>query len=187
MSSEPLKVFALVGAGGSGKSEVYSKVSARIHKFKVMYTDLDQLKLDNRLVVSKFRYVSSWIEDVLKVAEMRIKVCLSDRCPYDTASFVKPSDQLFEIYREAMNELRARSIEVQTIYVYAPFDIIKERVARRLMSETWRRQYHENDEALLLKTFNFFESRRGFWDHIVDNSGDVISSARKVETILGLP
>lgn len=179
-----LQIFALVGPSGTGKSTVSSGVTANVGKFKVVYGSAQSVPLDNRLVLSKFDYLAAWFAKVLAMADAGAGVHLSDRCPYDLAAYVKPGDDLAALVGEAMMELGEKGIDVRTIYIRTSLDTMRQRIRLRLGQEPWRRNFHEDDDAVVQRSFDYFERQRARWDFTVQNEDLASIAAVEVDAIL---
>ena len=55
-------VYAIIGPCGAGKTSILKKMPGKVQKFQEGYVqkDIETIFIDNRLYLSKLRYLSSW-------------------------------------------------------------------------------------------------------------------------------
>jgi thymidylate kinase len=85
-----------------------------------------------------------------------------------------------------MEELdRYFEINVRTLYLRAPLDVVQRRVADRLAREPWRKRYHDDDDGFLRKTYDYYEDHISEWDFVISNDREIAESIREVRGIIG--
>ena len=189
MNKSPLRIFAIVGSCGAGKTSVLSRLPAEvlIHKEGYIEKDDESRYIDNRLYHSKLRYMSAWFMNMYDYSDKGYPLVVSDRCPYDNAAYVESPTLLFELVEKMMLELtnlKDRTISIETIYLRVRFNVCSDRVSKRLLAEPKRVNYHENNRAFLKKTWKFYEDFNAKWDHVVENNDDIESTVERVKQII---
>jgi thymidylate kinase len=182
-----MKVYSLIGPCGSGKSTLISKFPGNIKKHKESYLkkDEDTVFIDNRLNLSKIRYLNSWYLSVIDLKKQNYDRIVSDRCPYDVAAYVNDQEAQFKMVEVYMSELKENfGVENVTIYLRSEFETIKNRVSKRLPRESWRVRYHESDEFFLKKLFDYYEERKNRWDYVLENERDILEVSRDLMEIV---
>ena len=192
-----MKVFCITGPCGAGKSSVMQEVPARINrkviiKHKEGYKEQDEDKefvrrfyIDNLLHVSKLKYQAEWFNSCLKYQNEDKTVVLSDRSPIDTVSYVANREKYLEIVDKYFEEMTAKfGIKFYFIYFQVSPEVMLRRIADRLLRETWRKNYNEDDQDVMLRTRTFFEERLDRWDLVLDADGKVDKIADEVSNFI---
>jgi len=181
-----MKVFSLIGSCGAGKSTILDSMPSdiRTHKEGYVKQDNDEFFIDNKLYISKFRYVNSWFNSILNLKKKGHKRVISDRCPYDVAAYVHDPNIWFNLVEEAMNELRIFGVENFTIFLKSDLALVQDRVKNRLNRDVWRKKYHEDDKKFVEYTWRYFENRVNHWDFVVENNGSIDDAIEEVSEIV---
>jgi thymidylate kinase len=180
-------VFALIGPCGTGKTTILQYISGKIRTHKEGYVQKDsEVFIDNATYLSKLRYLSSWYLEIIKIKKARIRKVVSDRCPYDVCAYVDDQAIQHTMVQKYMGELEHHfGIKVRTLYLSVPFPIARKRVAERLAQQPWRKQYHEDDDRFLKKTYDYYEDHISEWNHVISNDRHIEESVRELRGIVG--
>ena len=186
---QPLRIFAIVGSCGAGKTSVLNQLPAGIlvHKEGYIEKDNETIFIDNQLYHSKLRYMSSWFLSMYEYSNKGYPLVVSDRCPIDNAAYVEKPALLFELIEQMMLELtklKDRKILIETIYIRVDFKVCRSRVKQRLLEEPMRVKYHEDNARFLKKTWQFYEDFSNKWDHVVDNNNNIGLAVESVKKII---
>lgn len=166
-----LTVLSLIGPSASGKSTVLNQLRDKHEVLEEKYMDLNKFKLDNRLLISKWAYLNYWLNNIILAKNEGLKFIITDRCPYDTCAYVtNHSEELFKILLESFNELNKIDIDIKTILMTADFDTLQERIDVRIQVEKNREFYNEKNTIHNQNAYNFFKSKKSYWDYIVDTT-----------------
>lgn len=166
-----LLVLSLVGPSGAGKSTVLNSIKSRNNILEEKYMELNKYKLDNRLVISKWTYIDYWFDSIMQAKGQNVKLLITDRCPYDTCAYVSNnSDELFKIISRSFHELEELGIIIKTVLVTGEFEDLQTRIVSRMKVEKQREFYHESNIEHNLKAYNFFKSKEGNWDYIINTT-----------------
>ena len=188
-------VIALVGPSGSGKTTIlnllapklrglmrnewssYIKGDGDIHKERYMDSNRQTIhghtlnEIDNALVVSKLNYLAGWLNSIRYKQAIGKGLVISDRCPYDVASYVEQPQVLLALAGAIRQDLDRLGILLRTILVSAGTDERRRRVADRLRWDPDRGDYKEGDVLFQDKTAAFFEHEKDVWDETIKSSG----------------
>ena len=167
-----MKVYAVTGPCGVGKTTAVNSLPGNIRRHKEGYMQLDDetIYIKNSLFLSKIRYLSSWCLNMIEINSQGVKLLVSDRCPFDVAAYVSNEELQFDIVKEYMKELDQNyGITVKTVYFRASFDFSMKNVRERIVREPGRIRYGENDVIFLRKTYDFFERKISSWDFVIDS------------------
>lgn len=165
------KVVAFVGPSAAGKTTALRALSDRYSLLPERYMELNRHSLDNRYVVSKWAYINYWFDGVLQANADRKELLLTDRCPLDTCAYVRSSQrELLAIIETAFDELRTTGIQIQLILLIAPFELLQQRIEKRLEIETKRQLYNEADTEHTRRAYDFYLSQEDRFDATIDTS-----------------
>ena len=172
-----MKVLCLIGPSGAGKSELIKQLPRSVARMREDYTGYDdKLYISNKLHFSKLRYLGGWFSNVIikmqNLSARRAELFLvSDRCPYDVCSFVEDRQKLMESVQMYIEELKySFGIELRTAYVRVEEEVMLRRIKTRLIEQSWRLKYHEDEDEYMRYTRDFFEKNIDKWNYIVENN-----------------
>jgi thymidylate kinase len=162
------KVVAFVGPGGSGKTTALSSLSESIPMVQSTYRSLNLHNLSARLVLSKWNYIGSWINEVLDAQAQGRTMLISDRAPLDTCAYISiGAEQLLELTSRSMEELASLGVEVTHVLMTADFDTLLRRVRERerLGSD---RPHASMDE--MVTAYRFYTDHAYLWNEVIDTT-----------------
>lgn len=202
-------VIALIGATGSGKTTLLDKLSPQlrtlahnewkpfvsgepdIHKEGYMGSNAVNIagkslpEIPNDLVISKLNYLASWLNSMRYKFIIGKGLVISDRCPYDVASYVERPEVLLALASSIRDELKAMGILLRTIWVTADSEERRRRVAERLTWHPERLDYREEDINFQEKTAQFFATNKDIWDETVKSTGVIGEDLKELRNAIG--
>lgn len=181
-----MKVFAIVGPSGSGKSSV-------INRFQSLgFTTMTEKYLDsypsqlinNRELLSKWSWSTRWIDHILEYKMRDTNIVMTDRCPLETVPYASDGNLILDPLKHILKELQNHDIWVKTIYLRVPHQICFRRCKARIEKEPKRVNYGETDWDYTASIHEFYEQcSKNLWDFTVETSGksiDDIASEIKI-------
>lgn len=166
-----LIVISFIGPSGVGKTTALNALGNRYNVLKEKYMELNIHGLDNRLMLSKWNYINNWFNEILKYRESGINTLLTDRSPIDPCAYVRnDSKSLLRTILTSYDEMSEMEIYIKKIYVTCDFEVLQERVTKRLENETQRLKYNEDKREHNLRAFEFYENNREYWDDSIDTT-----------------
>ena len=114
-------------------------------------------------------WVTKWIERVLILKDIVPDgTFFADRSPFSVL-FYAPNGRVLEpMLNELIEDMLASAgIEIVTVYIALPRDILWKQILTRLSIEPDRVKYNENSQDHMNTTVDFYESRKHLWNYIV--------------------
>ncbi len=167
-----MRVLSLVGPSGSGKTALLKELS-KYGCCTMMEGYIGSFPPDFSIheLLSKWMWISRWIERIWEIKIAGINEVFTDRFPIEVVPYAKNGNLLFEPIKHSIIELKARDVHIRTIYLRLPFETSFCRCQKRLKNEPFRRSYGESDIDLALFVFNFYEiGMNTLWDYTIDTT-----------------
>ncbi len=179
-----MNVICLVGPSAAGKSTALQTLSIEYTTLKEKYMELNVFHLDNRFMVSKWKYIDYWFSCILQANKDGKRLIITDRCPFDTCAYVSNGQSsLFNCLKRSFQELEELGIYTKFILVTAEFNILENRIRERIEKDPNRINYNELDKSHNRKAYNFFLQKKDLWNNIIDTSNiqpnDVVRLIKK--------
>ena len=112
--------IALSGPSGGGKTEIINALSNQFPIIPERYIELNTYSMNNKHAISKWAYVSYWINAVFEHASLGHAFAVSDRSPLDTAAYAEHGQHvLLPVLLQSMDEMRQYGHELKTILITA--------------------------------------------------------------------
>jgi len=180
-----LTVVSFIGPTGAGKTKIITALSTKYETEASNYMELDEYQLDNKLITSKWFYFEYWFRKVLSAQKNDYKIILTDRCPYDTCAYVDSGrNELSSIVNSSFKELNDRNITIKKVLITANFDVLQERINKRLLTDQVRIKYHEDDVSYNKRAYEFYMDHKFLCDYVIDTSNisklQMIDEAKKI-------
>jgi len=170
-SDSKLIVISFIGPSAAGKSTAMKQLKENYQVLEERYIELNEHKIDNRLVLSKWGYIQYWFNEVLKAKNRGTQLIITDRCPIDTCAYVSHnSKELLEVIKTSFDELKRLNILVNKILVTCNFEELQDRIYNRLKDDQRRIDYNEGDIEHNRRAYNFFIENISLWDDVIDTS-----------------
>ncbi|WP_291037026.1 hypothetical protein [Dyadobacter sp. 50-39] len=135
------------------------------------YMELNTMQLDNRLLVSKWTYISYWTNAIIKAKLDGHSLILTDRCPLDNCAYIGAKGKaLLDLVEICFSELKELNIEIVPVLVTADFNTLQSRIDRRLVNEPGRALYNENDIEHNRSAYDFFHLNMRLWSQVIDTT-----------------
>jgi len=180
-----MKVYCLVGPSAAGKSTALKLLSDNYKVLEERYMDLNIFNLDNRLILSKWKYIDYWFSSILEAKKKGYENLITDRCPFDTCAYISNmKNELFNCIDESFKEILHLGISTKFILINADFDELERRINNRILLEKDRVNYNELDQEHNRRAYDFFIEKRNIWDAEINTSdnkpADVVEKIEKI-------
>jgi hypothetical protein len=151
-------VISLVAPNAAGKTTLVTLLSSNYQTVSENYVELDQWGLDNSFFASKWTWIGSWFNRVLAAKQNGVDVLITDRAPVEAAAYPEDGHELFRPLLISMKELGSIGINCRIVYLFCDWEVLRNRTAKRLESEPYRRQYREGEAGFNNRLYAFYEA-----------------------------
>jgi thymidylate kinase len=193
-----MKIVALEGCHGSGKTEVCKELLKR------GYTVLDENfmnvgeKFDDlhpQTLLRETIWAIQWMDNIVSThaSDAKGSVVFVDRSFWSAVCYFKPTENqaecrksLYTILKSQWEELVSSEprLDLKCVYLKVDEETLWKRIKSRLAIEPDREKYYEGDKEWLHQCYTFYDhDYEQLWDYKVKNIGSVEST---VDTLLSL-
>ena len=172
-----MMIIALSGPSGSGKSTIIKELASEYNVLYEKYIPLNVHSLNNRHILSKWKWIGYWFDNVFEFASKNCKLLITDRSPIDTAAYVDNGETiLLPAVKSSLEELSNYGHEFRSILITSDIDILIERIKARIADEPKRLSYHEMDIDFSKRVFDFFTQQK-IWQATFNTSRCTLKEA----------
>jgi len=137
-----MKVVFIQGASGTGKSTLIHELAKE--GFNVIHEDYYKSihpLMQRESLASKWSYVGNWFIKLYEQIEKDPHIIFSDRNPNEACFYAKNGNIIQDSINKSISELHDYfEIEFFSVLLFAPFDILRERIQNRKSIE-WSGEY----------------------------------------------
>jgi len=175
-------VISIEGIHGSGKTHLVKELACKYKRKKENFESKNPLDIDPQCFFKELTWGMRWFNDIVnmcsKISESEseekeeddgIHIILTDRSPYSACIYSKTNADLLEkTLTLCVEELRRKDIYIYTINLFGSYDFIKERIKKRLETETWRKDLKEDSKAHFFNIKKRYRHISNTWDYNVN-------------------
>lgn len=172
-----MRIVCVEGCHGCGKTTVVKKLAEKYNILDEYFLDMPKYDMPPQGFTIEVLWLYRWIERVLMLKKIvpENTVLFADRSPYSVL-FYAPNGRILEpMITELLMDLLASNIEIITVYIRLPTDVLWQRITERLKTEPERIKYKEDSFEWMKQVVNFYETHSHLWTFTTpDNTACVI-------------
>jgi deoxyadenosine/deoxycytidine kinase len=167
------RIVSLVGMVGAGKTTTINALrTLGYDTLKEDYIEISNaLSCDNRLILSKWAWVSNWFYKVEKYFHNNPSSTLLfvDRNAIEAGLWTDSCKPLFEPIKLSLEEFSSRGYEILKIYLKCDYAILENRLKSRLLTEPERLKFNENNPQFIQSLYQSYVESESLWNLVIDS------------------
>ena len=168
-----MRIVCVEGCHGCGKTTIIEQLKTRgRYVLDENFLNMPKYGLSPQSFTIELIWVVKWIERILILKDIVPNdTFFADRSPFSVLFYAPNGHVLEPMLNELIEDMLATAgVEIITVYISLPRDVLWSRIKNRLNVEPERVKYNEDSINHMNNVVDFYESKKYLWNYIVTNA-----------------